>query len=208
MRFVTRTDTLVSAMDNLDKPTAETILEPILSLIQQCIEGAWSEWETFYAPKHHILDARARASIIYCHIVDRAMTLFHGVQGVVTGRKRGVFRLFVGDGIALRFKKAKKNGTTSNISTTQQRLIDLQLTIPGILPGTMLNAVYQLDDLQRAIAKMMVTHQLKGKVQWSIAVNGDTAEPTTMPSTGQPPAPGKQRARLKGDKKKKSQESK
>jgi hypothetical protein len=90
----------------------------------------------------------------------------------------------------------------------QQRLIDLQLTIPGLLPGTMLNAVYQLDELQRAIAKMMVTHQLKGKVQWSIAVNGDTAEPTTMPSTGQPPAPAKQRARLKGDKKKKSQESK
>jgi len=206
--FVTSADTLISDMDNLDKPTAETILEPILALIQQAIEGAWSEWETFYAPKHHILDARARASIIYCHIVDRAVVLFHGVPGVIPGRKRGVFRLFVGDDIALRFKKAKKDGTTSNVSTKQQRLIDLQLTIPGLLPGTMLNAVYQLDELQRTIAKMMVTHQLMGKVQWSIAINGGNAEPATMPSKGQPLAPTKQRARLKGDKKKKSQESK
>jgi len=38
--------------------------------------------------------------------------------------------LFVGEDIALRLKKAKRNGTTSNISTGQQQLIDMQITIP------------------------------------------------------------------------------
>ena len=103
--------------------------------------GSRDERLTFYAAKHHVLDTRARAAIVHCHIVDRAMELFREVPGVVPGRKQGVFRLFVGAGIALRFKKAKKDGTTSNISTRQQRLIDLQMTIPGVLLNTMLSAV-------------------------------------------------------------------
>jgi hypothetical protein len=193
--------------NNLTKPEAEAALDPILALIQQCIEEAWSEWENFYAPKHHILDARARASIVYCHIVDRALVLFQGVDGVVPGRKRGVFRLFVGEDLALRFKKAKSDGTTSNISTKQQQLIDLQWAIPGILPGTMLNATYQLDDLQRTIRKLMITHQLDGRVQWSIALKGDSQEPIEMPSQNHSTAHQKPRARLKGQqKKRKSQD--
>ena len=186
-------------MSTLDQPTAETILNPILSLIQQCIEDGWNEWNTFYAPKHHILDSRARASIVYCHIVDRAQVLFQKVPGAVPGRKGGIFRLFIGEEIALRFKKARKDGSTSNISTNQQTLIDLQLNIPGLLPGTMLNAVYQLDNLQRAIKKMMITHQLDRKVQWSISIAGDSPEPNQMlsPDNGELP---KRRAQLKGKK--------
>src|SRR5665213_978156 len=148
-------------MPHLDKQSAKAILDPILEKIQTCIQESWDEWTAFYAPKHHILDARARAAIVYCHTVDRAMELFRGVGNVTTGRKRGVFRLFIGDDIALRFKKAKRNGTTSNVSTLQQKLIDMQLTIPGLLPGTMLNATYQLDDLQQDISRMMVTHHYK-----------------------------------------------
>ena len=185
-------------MPSLDKASAQAILDPILSTIEQCIQQAWDEWNTFYGPKHHILDARARASIVYCHTVDRAMELFRGVPGITPGRKRGIFRLFVGDDVALRFKKAKRDGTTSNVSTKQQRLIDLQLTIPGILPGTMLNAVYQLDDLQRDIAGMMVTHQLAGRIVWSIEIKAPTADPTALPIPTSPMAPAPSRARVKG----------
>jgi hypothetical protein len=185
-------------MPSLDKASAQTILDPILATIEQCIQESWGEWSDFYAPKHHILDARARAAIVYCHTVDRAMVLFRDVPGVQSGRKRGIFRLFVGDDIALRFKKAKKNGTTSNVSTGQQRLIDLQLTIPGILPGTMLNAVYQLDDLQRDISRMMVTHQLAGKIIWSIEIKAPPSEPTAMLAPQAPTGPTPSRARIKG----------
>lgn len=182
----------------LDKGSAQTVLDPILATIEECIQGAWGAWAEFCAPHHHILDARARAAIVYCLIVDRAMQAFRETPGVTPGRSRGIFRLFVGDDIALRFKKAKKNGTTSNIPTNQQRLIDLQLTIPGILPGTMLNAVYQLDDLQRDISRMMITHQLEGRIQWSIEIKpAPTASHIKMPQPSAPAAP-MVRARLKG----------
>jgi hypothetical protein len=154
----------------IDKETAEAALKPYLAKIKQCIEEAWEEWRTFYAPKHLVLDARARAAIVYCHIVDRAKVAFGKDPGVTVGTNRGIFRMFIGDRFALRFKKARDNGTTSNVPTGQQRLIDLQLAIPGLLPEAMLNAVYQLDDLQRDIRNMMVTLQLDGKVQWHIGL--------------------------------------
>jgi len=180
----------------IDKSSAQEVLDPILAILEKCIEDGWDDWRTFYGPKHHILDPRARAAIVYCHIVARARELFRNVPGVEVGRKQGVFRLFIGDDIALRFKKAKKNGTTSNVSTLQQRLIDLQMTIPGILPGTMLNAVYQLDDLQRDISRMLVTHQLEGKIQWTIAIGAAKTTPMVM---AEPPATvNAPRARVKG----------
>lgn len=184
---------------HLDQRTAEETLRPILSTIKQCIEDAWSEWRTFYAPKHTVLDPRARAAIVYCHIVDRAKVLFAGVNDVTVGASKGVFRIFVGDEIALRFKKARKNGTTSNISTNQQKLIDLQLTIPGVLPGTMLNAVYQLDELQRDLRNLMVTLQLDRRVQWSIQIDQNPATPlASMPAPTIESQPATPRARVKG----------
>lgn len=184
-------------MPPLDRPTAESILSPILSKIQRCIEDAWKTWNAFYAPQHHILDARARASIVYCHIVANAAAVFQGVPDVTVGRKRGIFRLFIGSDIALRFKKARKNGTTSNISTHQQKLIDLQLSIPEILPGTMLNGVYVLDELQREIKKIMVTHQMDGSVQWSLLITGDPQTPVPMPIPSGGPSPKSRRPSLK-----------
>lgn len=185
-------------MPTLSRSAAEPILDPILSLIEQCFSHAWEQWDTFYQPVHHVLDARARASIVYCHVVDHAMVVFKDVPNVTPGKRRGLFRLYVGNEIALRFKKAKRDGTTSNIGTRQQRLIDLQIKIPGILPGTMLNAVYQLDDLQRDIERMMVTHQLDGKVQWSVEIKrpGETL-PIPMPAPSDPPSDDK-RARVRG----------
>lgn len=197
-------------MASMEKATAETILNPILAILEKCIHQSWDEWTNFYAPKHHILDSRARAAIVYCHTVDRAMELFRDVDGVTPGRKRGIFRLFIGDDIALRFKKAKRDGTTSNVSTNQQRLIDLQLKIPGVLPGTMLNAVYQLDDLQRDIARLMVTHQLDGKIVWHIDILEPlAAAPISVPQPAPPQPPTEKRARVKGkrlDKKASNQE--
>jgi len=188
-------------MAPIPKSTAETALQPLIVKLGQCFQEAWGEWTSFYAPNHHILDARARASIVFCHIADRAMALFAGIPGVKPVRKNASFRLYIGDEIALRFKKAKPNGTTSNINTNQQRLIDSQQVIQGVLPGTFLNAVYQLDDLQRAIARMMVTQQLEGKIQWSIEINAASAQssPATMPTApSSQQAPISKRARVKG----------
>lgn len=185
---------------HLDKETAAEVLKPILTTLRQCIEEAWAGWKTFYAPKHTVLDARARAAIVNCHIIERAKTLFNDTKDVKIGSRNGIFRLFVGGEIALRFKKARRDGSTSNISTNQQKLIDMQLTIPGILPGTMLNAVYLLDQIQQDIKDMQVTLQLNRRVKWSIPLPQELAGPSAvMPSPQLPSAPQTpRRARVKG----------
>jgi len=185
---------------HLDKEAAEAVLHPILATLRQCIDDAWVEWKTFYAPKHAVLDARARAAVVNCHIIERAKVLFNGVEDVKVGSRNGIFRLFVGGEIALRFKKARRDGSTSNISTNQQKLIDMQLSIPGILPGTMLNAVYLLDQLQQDIKDMQVTLQLNRRIKWSIPLPQDLSGPSAvmpppkLPSEPQTP----RRARVKG----------
>jgi hypothetical protein len=103
-----------------------------------------------------------------------------------------------------------ENGDIEEAKTLQ--LVDSMTKQSGTSDRTFKSAlIWCVPDSGRQLcdeARKLLAWEDKGKVQWSIAVNGDIAEPTTMPSTGQPPAPGKQRARLKGDKKKKSQESK
>ncbi len=190
-------------MDPHDKEAAEAELSSILKIIGQCMDEAWQIWRGFYEPQHAILDARARAAIVFCHIVDRAKVLFVGVPNVTVGTAKGVFRLFVGDEIALRFKKANKGGLTSNISTNQQRLIDMQFRIPGILPTMMLNAVYQLDNLQRELENLMVTYQLDRKMHWSIQITPDLSGAMPIPIPVTPPAaPNKpERSKIKGTEK-------
>ncbi len=167
------------------------------------MDEAWQTWRSFYEPQHAILDARARAAVVFCHIVDRAKALFVGVPNVTVGTAKGVFRVFVGDEIALRFKKANKGGLTSNISTNQQRLIDMQFRIPGILPTMMLNAVYQLDNLQRDLENLMITYQLDRKIHWSIQITPDASAgaPIPMPTTPAPVPNKPQRSKVKGAKK-------
>jgi len=63
----------------------------------------------------------------------------------------------------------------------------------------MLNAVYQLDDLQRDIDRMTVTHPTRQKIHWSIEIKRPPTDPIQMPVPTTPPAPAsaKDRARVK-----------
>lgn len=175
-------------LTTIERDEAQKLLAPYLSTLEECFAKAWEEWTTFYAPQHHILDPRARAAIVYCHLRYLAAQAFASAPNAVCGVRKGIFFLFIGDKIKLRFKKANQKGVTSNISTRQQMRLELQMEIPGMEQGTMLNACYQLDALQAGIEKQMITLQYKRRVKWDAM--GSLASDGGLVMTPQPPSPG------------------
>jgi len=154
----------------ITKTKAEKLLEPYLPKLKECLDGGWTAWNRHYRDRHHVLDSRARASIVYCEIIDRAKNLFADDPDVTIHRKGTTYLLNVGNQIVLRFKKLK-NGRPSNVRTRQQTLFEMQYVIPGVLPATIATAGYELDRIEQAIYKTMVLCQMSGEMLWSIDLN-------------------------------------
>jgi hypothetical protein len=166
----------------LTKREAENCLSPHYRTLKKCLDGGWEAWHEYYSHRHVVLDARARAAIVYCEIINLAKTLF-AESDVKVVRKRAMYVLYIGDDIVLRFKKLR-NGAPSNVPTGQQRLFHKQEPIPGILPGTFVSAGYELDRIERAIARTLVVARLDGKEVWSLDLNisgGDQGVVEVMP---------------------------
>ena len=158
----------------MERKIATDQLSPHLPLIASCIEHGWEQWQTKYADKHYILDARARATIVNCEIRAKASLVFEQVEGVVLKRKNGTLFLYIGDDILVRFKKLKNSGQASNIMTDQQLSLYGQIPIPGILPGNHFNAGYILDDLQQSIERMLIAYQEGKRVVWMLDIDSYT----------------------------------
>jgi len=60
----------------INRERAEDILQPYMTVLNNCIDGGWNAWRNDYADKHHILNARARAAIVFCEITHRAQMEF------------------------------------------------------------------------------------------------------------------------------------
>jgi hypothetical protein len=155
----------------LTKSEAEGVLRPHYPNLKKALDGGLHAWHEHYKHRHVILDARARAAIIYCEIIDSAKVLFADRSDVKIVRKGVMYLFYVGDDIVLRFKKLR-NGKPSNIKTKQQELFQKQQSsIAGFLPGTVVSAGYELDQLEQAIEKMLVVAQLNGKSVWALDLN-------------------------------------
>jgi hypothetical protein len=160
----------------LSKQQAAERLQPYLEILDECIQGGWDAWDKHYSHRHHVLDARARAAIVFCEIVAIAQPRFHGMDGAKAVKKQNSFYLYIGDEIVLRFKKINKKGRCSNIDTRQQMLFELQMQLPGIESGTLLHAGYRLDDLQTRIAEKLVVCQFASRVLWAFDLSKPKGE--------------------------------
>ena len=193
----------------LSRSDALKTLQPHQETLKKCLFDGWQAYHTHYQHRHHVLDARARAAIVYCEIIYRAKELFTNPELVKIVKRRWMYVLYFGHEIALRFKKLR-NGKPSNVKTGQQVLFNLQRPIPSILPSTYLTAGYELDPLQQAIAQSLVIARLDGHQVWSIDLNlgedeGSIAFMPTQPE--QPRKPSRVRAKTKAKKQKDSTEN-
>jgi hypothetical protein len=197
---------------------AEELLKPYQENLNVCIQHGWDSYMKDYAHKHHILGARARAAIVFDEIVAKAEIVFDGMPDVKFVKKNASFLLYIGDKITLRFKKIKKCGRCSNIETRQQVLFraQAQMHLPTMLEGTLVQAGYVLDDLQREIDRKMVVCQLNNRVLWQFKLTGESGAvvelnpstaPTETPKTTFEPKPEKQKEIEQEKRKKKTSES-
>jgi hypothetical protein len=176
----------------LTSKEAEEQLQPYKSLLEECIQHGWDAWEKDYKHKRHILSARSRSAIVFDEIVFHAESKFAGLAGVTPKRHRNTFLLYIGNTIVIRFKKMGKNGKCSSIATRQQVLFQLQIELPGMEKGTMLQAGYSLDDMQHHVVRKMIACQFSNRVLWTIDLVSDEREkvstippaPTPEPSKG------------------------
>ncbi|MGC2637368.1 MAG: hypothetical protein WA294_09335 [Acidobacteriaceae bacterium] len=164
---------------------AEDRIHPYKELLNQCIRYGWTAYMTDYASKHHLLSARARAAIVFDEIRHRAEVVFGAMSDVRFVPHPNSFMLYIGDDIALRFKKLKNNNLCSNINTRQQLLFQAQMRLPGILAGTLVHAGYLLDELQQEIIRTMVVCQFENRVLWTIRLTDEAGEAIIIT----PPAP-------------------
>jgi len=173
----------------ITRERAESILQPYMELLNKCIDEGWDAWMTEYGHKHHLLDARARAAIVFCEITHRAKHAFSALPNVKVVSHRCSLTIFIGDEITLRFKKIKKSGRCSNIMTKTQTLFLAQLNFPGMLDGTLVHAGYALDELQREISRKAVVCQLDKQVIWQITIIGPKADVVPIGSADTPSTP-------------------
>ncbi len=153
----------------LTKLEAENALKPHISKIGQSLDGGWKAWHAHYKPRHPILDARARAAIVYCEIIALAKELFTNDADVKIVKRGLTYLIYVGDHIILRFKKSR-NGKPSNIRTGQQVLFQQQ-TFETMFPSTLVSACYELDNLEQTIESLIVIAQMNGKSVWSLDIS-------------------------------------
>jgi hypothetical protein len=167
---------------------AQDLFEPYKSLLAECIQYAWDQWVTFYQPKHYLLQNRSRANIIYDEIVARVAEKFNGLPNVVFKKSRGLFWLYFGDQISVRFKKLSKDGRCHNIKTRQQYMFSLQLEIPGMEKGSLFNAGYEVDSIGNLVRKAIVC-PFGNRVLYQIALLTEANAPIEIPENPQPKTP-------------------
>lgn len=177
----------------LNQPDAEKILAPYFPKLKECLDGGWEAWRDHCGHRRHILDARARAAIVYCEIADIAKRIFADLSDVRIVPKRNMCLVFFGEEILLRFKKLR-NRKPRNVATRQQRLIELQQqgVFPGMKPNTFVTAGYQLDTLEQAIGQALVLAHFDGREVWAFDLNigegeADEGKVALMPSPEVPP---------------------
>ena len=159
---------------------ARAALSTHLTAIKACISQGWALWGTHYSHRSHILDSRARASIVSCEIFQRVRETFQTANGGEVRRVQGANLLLI-ENFAVRFKKLGKDHRTRNIRTRQQKRLELQLPIAGIPPATFLNAGYLLDDLEQEIASIFLTLQYGKSIIWAIDLDLETGTTEVLP---------------------------
>lgn len=191
----------------LSAEEAEERIGPFRERLNQCIREAWDAWQGDYKQKHHILSNRTRAAIVFDEIKARALVSFAGIDGCVLSPSSTTLMLYIGDDIALRFKKMRKDGRSSNIKTKTQRLFDLQLGIPGIKPGTLVHAGYMLDDVGQNIVSTLVVCQFRARVVWSLELANSDGELYEFVPTPEPVEPITPRWELTNEKQAEAQKA-
>ena len=148
------------------------ILQSFEIRMRKILEDAWDEW--LEIPDRARFSPRSRASMVFDFIRRRAIAEFDGDRDIRIIDKGQTVQFLIKDKVLVRFKKANGAGLGSNIETQAVlEFVDLQLTIPNLLPDIFrIEVCYYLDSLGMQMDALMVTARDRNHKLWSYPLSG------------------------------------
>lgn len=147
---------------------------PHLPTVKKLVDLAVADYNRECNDIRHKTSRRSRASIIHDNLVYRAKELFDGSDGISYKVIRGMFVLFFGGYVCLRFKKLKKNKLSCNILTQQTLSYMNQMEIPDIPQTTKMIAGYQFNDLETDFSVYITYPHGSSSIPWSLLLETST----------------------------------
>ncbi len=192
---------IVRVMDGLlSQDQAQTLFQPYLGLLVDCLETGWAVWETIRSgPSGQKLGKRTRASVVWDRATARAEEVFEPIGDVSLRRHHGLLILDF-DAAMVRFKKLDARLRTRGIPTAQQQLFAEQAQISNgeqlrLWPAApMVIAGYVLDELESAVERMVLVLQRNSETIWEIDLPPTQRQPIAVQPTGDLPKPAAPRS--------------
>lgn len=174
----------------VDLPEANEALASLESLFVDAHETAISRWRELCS-EHPALgapcDSTTRANFINDHVAFEMTRLVDERPGTEVADGLGFFALRLEPAILLRFKFLGQ-GTPSNVSTTQQKLLarqtftdEMMFALEGdtsLLPPTLLTCGYTIDG-DGKLGRVEIRRDCKGHQSWNYDIYGGKV--TTQP---------------------------
>lgn len=140
---------------------AELILRPYSETLAACCIQGLRDYHAWISPEGQVRQSSAAAAFdINCFLVERVREAIRGWDGVEADDECGFFKVYVGEEIALRFKKVNRKLLAANVETNQQRDWYNNCPINGIRNECMrLTLGYRVSFDRSMIETTVVTHQ-------------------------------------------------
>ena len=173
------------------QPIIERHRAPILAAVL----GAWDDW--LKSPHPGVWRCkRSRANFVWEQIIERALLEFDDVPAVHIIKGYETFKFLVEHQVLFRFKKGDQSGLTANVPTQlalafhdhNQDMLDL----PEV---HRVDVVYQLNQLETAIADVIIVAREEDVVVWSYSLLGVGAKVVLLPTAASSDKPSSLPAR-------------
>lgn len=177
----------------MTREDAERLLAPLLDTIRDCIADAIREYRNLDSGLRWKLRKRSRSSMINDFMAFNARSRLAGLEGVYFSEYRGLFSVYVGDGIRLRFKKLDSRLRPSYIPTGQANDFMCQVNPPMLdgmpVPPTNLIAGYRVETMPLSTPAIYVVCPDGKRNAWELRVNVDEAPQDIASLFGQAVSP-------------------
>jgi hypothetical protein len=155
---------------------AQTILEPYLGRLAQCIDLGWNDFVNECSHIRYKMSPRSRACIVHDNIVHHAKQIFEDDKNILIYDRNGTLTLQIEEIFLLRFKKLDEEKFSSGIATQVRMDFLGQGELPGIQRGTNIIAGYELNRLQTSIKEKAIACPNGDQNTWILELPKTNAE--------------------------------
>ncbi|SHH63943.1 hypothetical protein SAMN04488109_4768 [Chryseolinea serpens] len=176
-------------MKTLTQNQAEKDLEPYLPLISTAIRNGFSDFlklqqQTNAAGLPVEYSIRTKAGIIHDCTKTHIQNAFRSTPNVKVGVFNKLFGICIPDIAFIRFKKFKKDLSTSNVQTKQTKLYNQQTQIVGLPEApAYLYAGYRPNATWTDLEDIFIVNRRSSVIEWAISLNKYSTEQVVIPFT-------------------------